>query len=280
MAAPLTIDGPFPETLAGHAARIVLTADPHEKARLATQAAEAWRAGALPAHSGEALSLPLEPGRPARPELVPGGKVPKRGVGSQRGRIALLHSLAHIELNAINLAWDLIARFATVMAPNGEPRAFFDDWVEVGSEEAYHFGLLTERLAQFEAAYGDLSAHDGLWEAAASTAGDVLARLAICPLVLEARGLDVTPELIARLDATGDARSTAILQRIYDDEIGHVAIGFRWFEHTAQARGLPLKETWQTLVRTHFRGRLKEPFNDPARIEAGLLPEFYRPLSG
>ena len=148
----------------------------------------------------------------------------RRNFGSQAGRIALIHALAHIELNAIDLAWDIIARFHD----NRLPRAFYDDWVGVAAEEAEHFALLADRLAALGAAYGDLPAHDGLWEAAAATAHDLLARLAIVPLVLEARGLDVTPEMILRLERADDTASAAILGRIYQDEIGHVAVGMRW----------------------------------------------------
>ncbi len=183
---------------------------------------------------GEAKPPP-RPARPERPSLRPPKEMAKRrAFGSQAGRIALLHALAHIELNAIDLAWDLVARFA------GEklPRAFFDDWVEVAAEEACHFELLVGRLTELGAGYGDLPAHDGLWEAAAATADDLLARLAVVPLVLEARGLDVTPEMAARLERVGDAKSAAILHHIYRDEIGHVATGLRWFDRLCQARGL------------------------------------------
>jgi len=134
----------------------------------------------------------------------------RRAFGSRAGRIALIHALAHIELNAIDLGWDLVARFAS----KGLPRAFFDDWVEVAAEEACHFELLAGRLADFDAGYGDLPAHDGLWEAAVATANDLLARLAVVPLVLEARGLDVTPEMMAQLERVGDTESAQILRRI------------------------------------------------------------------
>ncbi len=195
------------------------------------------------------------------------------------GRIALLHALAHIELNAVDLAADLLARFAPPL-PADALAAWYDDWVGVLDEEGKHFLLLVERLAAFAAAYGDLVAHDGLWQAAEQTAGDLLARLAVVPLVLEARGLDVTPAMIARLDAVGDAASAAVLRVIYDEEIGHVACGQRWFRHLAEQQGLPAKEAWQTLVRQHFKGRLKAPFNRPARDAAGLSADFYEELAG
>ncbi len=160
------------------------------------------------------------------------------------------------------------------------PRAFFDDWVGVAAEEACHFELLAGRLADFGAAYGDLPAHDGLWEAAAATADDLLARLAVVPLVLEARGLDVTPEMAARLERAGDAQSTAILRRIYHDEIGHVAVGLRWFEYLCQARGLLPETVFHERVRRCFKGDLKPPFNREARAAAGFPARYYEPLAG
>jgi uncharacterized ferritin-like protein (DUF455 family) len=219
---------------------------------------------------------PARPARPERPLLLPPRAMPKRSAGgSLSKRIALLHALAHIELNAIDLAWDIIARFGTAETPP----AFFDDWVKVGEEEAIHFSLLHARLVELGAQYGDLPAHDGLWLAAEETSHDLLARLAVVPLVLEARGLDATPATIAQFRNAGDEASAAILERIYRDEIGHVAAGTRWFHYFAEASGLDPKQTWQECVRRHFKGTLKPPFNDEARSEAGFDPDFYRPLS-
>ena len=199
----------------------------------------------------------------------------RRAGGSHSGRVALLHALAHIELNAIDLAWDVVARFGD----EDLPRAFYDDWVAVAAEEAEHHALLAARLADFGASYGDLPAHDGLWEAAAETAHDLLARLAIVPLVLEARGLDVTPDMITRLDRLGDSQSAAILRRIYADEIGHVATGRRWFEFLCERRGEAPVAAFHALVRRHFRGGLKRPFNTVARGAAGLDAALYEPLA-
>jgi uncharacterized ferritin-like protein (DUF455 family) len=225
---------------------------------------------------GRALPPP-HPARPDRPVLRPPKEMPKRrAFGSQAGRIALLHALAHIELNAIDLGWDIIARFAEADLP----RAFFDDWVGVAAEEACHFELLAKRLADFGIRYGDLPAHDGLWEAASATADDLLARLAVVPLVLEARGLDVTPEMIARLERVGDMPSAEILRRIYRDEIGHVAIGLRWFERLCQARGLVPEEVFHERVRRCFKGDLKPPLNLEARAAAGFPQRYYEPLAG
>jgi uncharacterized ferritin-like protein (DUF455 family) len=221
-------------------------------------------------------TAPPRPARPAHPALCPPRDMPRRrNFGSQAGRIALLHALAHIELNAIDLAWDIIARFHD----NGLPRAFYDDWVGVAAEEAEHFALLADRLGALGAAYGELPAHDGLWEAAAATAHDLLARLAIVPLVLEARGLDVTPEMIARLERAGDAPSAAILNRIYQDEIRHVAVGMRWFERLCRGHGLDPQAVFQERVRRYFSGRLKPPFNRQAREAAGLPHRWFEMLS-
>jgi uncharacterized ferritin-like protein (DUF455 family) len=220
---------------------------------------------------------PPRPARPGRPVLRSPKEMPKRrAFGSVAGRIALVHALAHIELNAIDLGWDLVVRFSA----EDLPRAFIDDWVRVAAEEAHHFELLAGRLADFGAAYGDMPAHDGLWEAAAATADDLLARLAVVPLVLEARGLDVTPEMAARLERAGDTESAAILRQIYRDEIGHVAVGLRWFEHLCRARGLLPETIFRERVRRCFKGELKPPFNYAAREAAGFPARYYEPLAG
>ena len=179
------------QSLCQAAVAVLRTAEPAEKVKLSHAAAAGWRSGAI--DDVGSAAPPARPARPPRPELRPPRDMPKRRAGGT-GRVALLHALAHIELNAIDLAWDIVARFT------GEalPRAFYDDWVKVADEEAKHFGLLAGRLMALGAAYGDLPAHDGLWQAAEATAHDLLARLAVVPLVLEARGLDVAPAMIAR----------------------------------------------------------------------------------
>jgi uncharacterized ferritin-like protein (DUF455 family) len=228
-----------------------------------------WQGGGLPI--GIAMAPP-RPARPARPLLRPPRDMPKRrNFGSPAGRIALLHSLAHIELNAIDLAWDIVARFTAADMPN----AFYDDWARVAAEEAEHFTLLDERLAGLGAAYGDLPAHDGLWEAAAATADDLLARLAVVPLVLEVRGLDVAPEMIRRLQRASDPDSAAILDRIYRDEIGHVAVGVCWFEWLCRERGHDPEAAFHDRVRRYFVGSLKPPFNRAARDAAGFPAGWY-----
>ncbi len=203
------------------------------------------------------------------------GQMPKRGkAGGPAGRIALLHALAHIELNAIDLAWDIVARFGATM-----PRAFTDDFVQVAREEAGHFALLARRLKALGSRYGALPAHDGLWESAERTAGDLLARLAVVPMVLEARGLDVTPQTICRLQSAGDLASARILERIYQDEIGHVRVGTRWFMQLCDESGTIPAEAFASAIRTYFRGSLKTPFNESARLSAGLKPSVYLPLA-
>ena len=262
-------------TLAGAALSILDQPDPATKVRRSRAIANDWRAGRI-SEVGSAAP-PDKPARPDRPQIAAPGKVKRRRINRGReGRVALLHALAHIELNAIDLAWDIIARFS------GEelPRDFFDDWVTVAAEEATHFQLLSERLAELGGAYGDLPAHAGLWEAAEKTAGDLLARIAIVPLVLEARGLDVTPGMIEKLRTAEDEASAGVLEIIYRDEIGHVAIGRRWFGWLCQERGLDPIETWQALVKAHFKGGLKPPFNEDGRSEAGFPPEFYDPIAG
>lgn len=258
----------------GEAAReVLLTADPAEKARRTHELATAWREGRL-AHAFP-CEMPDRPARPDRPELLSPARMPKRGrAGSERSRVALLHALAHIEFNAIDLAWDAAGRFGPVM-----PRAFADDWVGVADDEARHFQMLSARLAELDAAYGDLPAHDGLWEAAMATSGDLLARLAVVPQVLEARGLDVTPATEQRLRAVGDNLSADIMNVIYLDEILHVSIGNHWFRHVCEKRRIDPIASFHSAVRQYFRGSLKRPFNDSARIEAGLTPDFYDSLA-
>ena len=267
------VKGAFaPASLTSGAVAILATADPAAKALAGRRLAEIWDAGGL--DLGNAVPPP-RPARPERPQLRPPKEMPKRrAFGSLAGRIALLHALAHIELNAIDLAWDLIVRFSSEALPRG----FFDDWVGVAAQEAFHFELLVQRLADFGACYGDLPAHDGLWESAAATADDLLARLAVVPLVLEARGLDVTPVMASTLERVGDPESAAVLRRIYRDEIDHVAAGVRWFDELCRARGLVPEETFRERVRRCFKGELKPPFNQGARAAAGFPARYYEPL--
>ena len=186
----------------------------------------------------------------------------------------MLHALAHIEFGAIDLAVDMAGRFGA-----GFPRDFVSDWLGVAADEAIHFALLDRRLRALGAVYGALPAHDGLWDAAAATADDPLARLAVVPMVLEARGLDVTPATVAAFERGGDGRSASILRRIYRDEIRHVRTGAFWFEKGCEAQGLAIVAHWQRLIRSRFRGAIRPPFNDSARLEAGLSREMYEELA-
>jgi uncharacterized ferritin-like protein (DUF455 family) len=259
----------MPESIAQAARAVLDAAAPYDKVRAARRASRAWRRGEL-AYAFDA-AMPDVPARPDTPELLAPSAMPKRGkAGSERSRIAMLHALAHIEFSAIDLAFDLIGRFGA-----GFPRSFIDDWIGVGADEAIHFALLDRRLRALGSHYGALPAHAGLWEAAEATARDPLARLAVVPMVLEARGLDVTPATVARFEAAGDTRSAAILNRIYSDEIRHVAAGTKWFVYGCESQRIAAVSEWQRLVRLHFRGAIKPPFNDSARDEAGLSRDYY-----
>ena len=221
------------------------------------------------------VAMPDSPPRPERPELLPPNRMPKRGrAGSERSRIAMLHALAHIEYVAIDLAFDCAGRFG-----EGMPRGFVDDWIGVGADEAMHFALLDRRLRGLGSGYGALPAHEGLWEAAEKTRGDLAARLAVVPMALEARGLDVTPATVTRFEGAGDSSSAAILTRIYTDEIRHVRAGTRWFESHCAALGRSPAEEWQRLVSRDFLGIVKPPFNDSARRAAGLTLDYYGTLA-
>ncbi|MDD7908484.1 ferritin-like domain-containing protein [Pseudovibrio exalbescens] len=263
------------QSLKSGARAIVAATDPSEKASLAYEVAQKWFSGGLGLHrSALDKDMPNRPGRPDKPVLLPPRDMPKRAMGGKAGKLALLHSLAHIELNAIDLTWDLLGRFCRVPMP----RSFFDDWVQVGLEEAKHFTMLEKHLASIGASYGDLPAHDGLWQAAQSTEHDLLARLAIIPLVLEARGLDITPPMIEKARSSGDPETARVLEVIYRDEKRHVAFGAKWFRFMCDRERIKPEPKFHELVREHFKGPLKPPFNDRARSEAGLTPGFYRPL--
>lgn len=249
---------------------------PDAKVAAAKAAAEAWRRGALQVRVDALAAPPARPARPGRPILVAPGDVRRRRLGSPAGHVALLHAVAHIEFNAIDLAFDMAARFAPAIAAAGlDVAAFIGDWFAIGADETRHFCLIRRRLKTLGADYGDLPAHDGLWEAAEATADDVLARLAVAPMALEARGLDVTPGMIERLAAAGDGESAAALGVIYREEIGHVGAGARWFEAVCAARRLAPQPTFRRLVETRFKSALKPPFNHDARARAGLARTYY-----
>lgn len=256
-------------SLTDAACAVLNSASPDEKVTLTFKAADAWRAGGL--KLGNTLP-PARPARPAKPVLARPGEMPKRSTGP-KGKLALVHSLAHIELNAIDLAWDILARFAD----QNLPRDFFDDWVDVAYEEAEHYRDLADRLTQLGMTYGDLPAHDGLWEACQITADDLLARLALIPMTLEARGLDTTPQTSIKLRGNGDDDTARILDTIFTDEIKHLKIGVRWFEFECQRRGLQPHAHYKKMLDDRFTGTLKPPFNMPARLEADMTEDYIRP---
>lgn len=257
------------------------------KAEKSRAHAQAWRDGKITQIGNVATTLRDRPARPDKPELKHASQMPKRRkAGSAASKVALLHAIAHIELNAIDLAWDIMARFSHYSDEHVKsaeafcvPITFFNDWVKVADDEAKLFLMLEDRLNDFDATYGDLPAHDGLWEASERTAEDFAARLAIVPMVLEARGLDVTPNMIAAMKRQNDLKTADMLKIIHDDEITHVRAGTVWFEHWCNHHDQDIEQYWQHLVQTYFNGRLKSPFNHPSREEAGMIRDWYEPLA-
>lgn len=258
-------------TLAEAIRAALLTGEARAKVKATRGLVRSWRRGELAWDF--AAPMPERPAWPAALALLPANRMPKRG-GSGAKAIALWHSLAHIEFVAIDLALDMAGRFGAAMG-----RGFVADFLGVAADEAMHFALLERKLRTLGAHYGALPAHAGLWQAAHDTRHDVAARLAVVPMVLEARGLDVTPATRDRVLAQGDSRGARILQRILDDEIRHVAAGARHFVAHCERAGIRPVNHWKTLVERHFRGRLKPPFNDSARLAAGLSREFYAPVA-
>jgi uncharacterized ferritin-like protein (DUF455 family) len=259
------------------AVEVLTTADGRAKTALGHRHAAAWlsaRAAGTPLAIGSA-SPPLRPARPARPELLAPKDVPRRRPGSPEGRIALLHAVAHIELNAVDLHWDIIARFTHHPMPLG----FYDDWVRAADDEAKHFNLMCDCLEAMGSHYGALPAHAGMWRAAEDTISDLHGRLAVVPMVLEARGLDVTPGMIEVFRKAGEAQALAALEVIYAEEVSHVAYGSKWFNWLCGRDGSDPKEVFHSLVRRYFHGTLKPPFNEEKRADAGLPPDFYWPLT-
>jgi uncharacterized ferritin-like protein (DUF455 family) len=247
------------------ARRCLVACEPAEKLALTRALAAAFGRGEVTVDGeGDGPVAIGAPGRPVRPVLVAPREVPQRGLGSVEGRAAFLHAIAHIEFNAVNLAWDAVYRF------RGMPHAYYADWVAVADDEARHFALLSARMAELGVAYGDFPAHDGLWEMAVKTAGDCRARMALVPRVLEARGLDVTPGMIARLRAVGDAASADILELILREEVAHVAAGSRWFHWCCERDGIVPAREFIRLVREFAGASLRGPFNRPARLAAGF----------
>ena len=263
--------------LAQMADAVLRTADGREKTALSRRYAAEWQAARSDGETpeiGEATP-PQHPARPAAPELLSPRDVPRRRPGTPEGRIALLHAVAHIELNAVDLHWDVIARFSHVEMPMG----FYDDWVKAADEESKHFNLMCDCLEVEGSYYGALPAHAGMWRAAEDTAEDLMGRLAVVPMVLEARGLDVTPGMITVFKKAKADHAVAALETIYAEEVAHVAYGSKWFHFLCGRHNEDPKDRFHALVRKYFHGPLKPPFNEEKRAEAGIPPDFYWPLS-
>ena len=264
-------------TLAEMAVDVLTTADAREKTAKSRAHAAAWQtaraAGAAPDIG--AATPPERPARPDQPDLLNPRDVPRRRPGSPEGRRAILHAVAHIELNAVDLHWDIIARFTDTPMPMG----YYDDWVKAADEESKHFNLIADCLEAGGSHYGALAAHAGMWRAAEDTNEDLMGRLAVVPMVLEARGLDVTPGMIEIFKKAGDDGAVAALNVIYAEEVAHVAYGSKWFHFLCGRHEQDPKEAFHALVQRYFHGPLKPPFNEEKRAEAGIPPDFYWPLA-
>lgn len=263
-------------TLAEMAVEVLNCADGRAKTALSHAHAARWFA----ARENGALDIghaapPDHPARPEKPAQLSPRDVPKRRPGSEKGRIALLHAVAHIELNAVDLHWDIIARFSHIKMPLG----FYDDWVKAADEESKHFNLICDCLEALGSHYGAMAAHAGMWRAAEDTADDFMGRLAVVPMVLEARGLDVTPNMIEVFKRAKLPDVVHALEVIYGEEVGHVAYGSKWFHFLCGRHEHDPKETFHRLVRKYFHSPLRPPFNEEKRAEAGLPPDFYWPLT-
>jgi len=247
------------------AQRCLAASDPAEKVALTQHYAAAFARGELAMPMDPPSPEPIRmPGRPSRPRLVHPRELPRRGLGSDVGRAAFVHAIAHIELNAIDLAWDAVYRF------RGPPPAFHADWVSVAADESRHFELLRARLRAYDHDYGDFDAHNGLWEMCEKTAHDGLARMALVPRVLEARGLDVTPGMIVKLRALGDDATADVLEIILREEVAHVAAGSRWYRWYCERAGVEPRARFKALLREYAGGYLHGPFNIEARLLAGF----------
>ena len=241
--------------------------DPFAKAAATQELDRLWRAGYL---DDQSLDMPYQipvPGRPDKPELVNPNKVPKRGFNSKQGLIKLAHAIAHIEFNAINLALDAVYRF------RGMPGDFYSDWLQVAAEESKHFLMLATYLQDNQAQYGDYAAHNGLWEMALKTDHDVMVRMALVPRVLEARGLDVTPTMIAKLKSVSADDLVELLEVIHRDEIGHVKTGTRWFNYVCRQRGLSPAIVFTDLLQEYLQGSIQGPFDMASRLQAGFTED-------
>lgn len=235
-----------------------------QKLELVRRLREDWEAGRLNSDSSVPPAVRDQAGRPPRPPLVAPSQLTKRRIGTPRGQAALVHAVAHIEFNAINLACDAIYRFRSL------PDDYYADWLVVAAEEVYHFSLLQGRLQRLGFTYGDFPAHDGLWELAVKTAQDPLLRMALVPRVMEARGLDVTPGMIERFASIGDKDTVEILEIILRDEVGHVAAGSRWFRYFCEQRDLDPEATYFDVLQQNLSSAVRPPLHTEARLAAGF----------
>lgn len=246
------------------AVEALLECDPETKCRLLDRLHQILTAVDYPGNLLTKVNFIDSPGVPDKPELVHPRALKRRGIGTETGRIALLHAIAHIEFNAMNLALDAAVRFA------GLPEQYYRDWIEVAADEARHYRLLSDRLADFNARYGDFPAHQGLWDMALRTAHDPLDRMALVPRILEARGLDVTPALVKQFERAGDSQTAQVLALILEEEVAHVEAGSRWFRYLCDARNLDPDTTWFERV-THYMGTdIRCPINLADRDKAGF----------
>lgn len=260
------------------ASKILCTPDPEEKAKLTHQVQELWNSEKI-TEIGD-TGPPVQPSRKENLTIVQPGRIKRGKGGTLASRIALLHSLANIEQWAIDLSWDIVARFPAFQLQTGErlPKEFFSDFVKVAGDEAKHYCLLEKRLVELGSHFGDLPVHNGLWQSASDTAHDLLGRLAIVHMVHEARGLDVHPQTLQRFLAQGDESSAQVLEVIYTDEITHVAAGLKWFTYICNLEQRDCLSTFHEMVPLYFRGYLKPPFNTEGRKSAGMSEEWYLPL--
>ena len=249
------------------AEKCLQASQPEDKIKLTYELYDSWQEKKLSLENISPIQVFEEPGRPQKPTLVSPRDLNRRKVTSTIGHAALIHSICHIEFNAINLALDAVYRFQDM------PEQFYSDWVQVATEEAYHYELLSNHLLSLGYEYGDFDAHNGLWESALSTAHDVMVRMALVPRVLEARGLDVTPGIVKKLKNIGDLNAVDILAIVHHDEIGHVEIGTRWFRYLCDKRSLNSEKIFKKLIEEYMKGTLRGPFDHDARKKAGFTDE-------
>lgn len=251
-------------SLFDHARQCLIEPDVETTLALSEQTVARLSGHSLVVTGNDEFDADLQPVFPDRPRLVDPRRLPRRGVATETGRAALVHAIAHIEYNAVHLAWDAIYRFREM------PESFYQDWMKVAGEETRHFRLLQTRLKDLGYAYGDFDAHDGLWRIAHMTRLNPLVRMALVPRVLEARGLDVTPGMIRKLENAGDAQTADCLKVIYNEEIGHVEIGSHWFRYLCEKQGMEPEQTFYQLIDEYYREGLRGPYNEEARLQAGF----------